>query len=116
MSALEWFQTLPVWLDLPGLRVVHACWYGPAQQTLLPYLDEDHRFTKHGLREATRKGSHSYEAAEILLKGPEAVLPDGKSFKDTRIVEPFDGVGSGFWLEIGANLVACFVMPARRRD
>jgi hypothetical protein len=83
-SALEWFRTLPVWLDLPGLRVVHACWHGPAQQTLLTYLDEGHRFTKHGLREASRKGTHAYEAAEILLKGPEAVLPDGRSFKDKQ--------------------------------
>jgi hypothetical protein len=23
---IEWFRTLPMWLDLPGLRVVHACW------------------------------------------------------------------------------------------
>ena len=25
-SYLEWFRTLPMWLDLDGLRVVHACW------------------------------------------------------------------------------------------
>ena len=25
-SHLEWFRTLPMWLDLDGLRVVHACW------------------------------------------------------------------------------------------
>jgi hypothetical protein len=25
-SHLEWFRTLPIWLDLDGLRVVHACW------------------------------------------------------------------------------------------
>ena len=26
---IEWFLTLPLWLDLPGLRVVHACWHQP---------------------------------------------------------------------------------------
>ena len=26
-DAIDWFRTLPVWLDLPGLRVVHACWH-----------------------------------------------------------------------------------------
>jgi hypothetical protein len=31
-QALEWFQTLPVWLDLCGLRVVHACWHAPATE------------------------------------------------------------------------------------
>ena len=25
-SALEWFLTLPLWIELDGLRVVHACW------------------------------------------------------------------------------------------
>ena len=24
---LEWFATLPLWLDLSGLNVVHACWH-----------------------------------------------------------------------------------------
>lgn len=82
--ALAWFQTLPVWLDLPGLRVVHACWHGPAQQALLPHLDEGRRFTKHGLRESSRKGSHAYGATEILIKGPEALLPDGRTFEDKQ--------------------------------
>ena len=25
-SDLEWFRTLPLWIELEGLRVVHACW------------------------------------------------------------------------------------------
>ena len=25
-SYIDWFRTLPLWLDLPVLRVVHACW------------------------------------------------------------------------------------------
>ena len=28
-SYLSWFRTLPLWLDLDGLRVVHACWDDP---------------------------------------------------------------------------------------
>ena len=23
---IDWFRTIPLWLDLGGLRVVHACW------------------------------------------------------------------------------------------
>jgi len=83
-SALAWFQTLPVWLELPGIRIVHACWHGPAQRVLLPYLDEGRRFSEHGLREASRKGAHAYDATEILLKGPEALLPDGRTFRDKQ--------------------------------
>jgi hypothetical protein len=83
-EALAWIRSLPVWLDLPGLRVVHACWHAPAQQMLQPYLDTQQRFTREGLREASRKGSKAYEATEVLLKGPEALLPDGRSFKDKQ--------------------------------
>ena len=25
-SIIDWFMTIPMWLDLGGLRVVHACW------------------------------------------------------------------------------------------
>jgi Calcineurin-like phosphoesterase len=83
-QALAWFRTLPIWLEMPGLRVVHACWYAPAQQALLPHLDVDNSFTRAGLREAYRKGSKASDAVEILLKGPEALLPNGRSFKDKQ--------------------------------
>ena len=26
LELIEWFKTFPMWLDLGGLRVVHACW------------------------------------------------------------------------------------------
>lgn len=83
-QALEWFRTLPVWLQLPGLRVVHACWHAPAQEALRPCLDRSNRFTRAGLREAGRKGSQAWDAAEILLKGPEWLLPEGSSFRDKQ--------------------------------
>jgi len=81
-SAIRWFKTLPVWLDLPGLRIVHACWHEPSCRALLPCLDERGCLTEAGLRESFRKGSPAAEAAEILLKGPEEHLPDGLSFFD----------------------------------
>jgi hypothetical protein len=84
ITALEWFQTLPVWLEFPGLRIVHACWHAPAQKALVPYLDSAHRFTKPGLREACRKGTPAYDAAEILMKGPEARLPGNHTFEDKQ--------------------------------
>lgn len=81
-EALEWFRTLPVWIDLPGLRVVHACWSESAQEQLSGCLDLANRFTPEGLHEASRRGSTAYKAAEVLLKGPELPLPDGRSFFD----------------------------------
>src|ERR1035437_9170489 len=34
-ASLEWFRTLPLWLDLDGLRVVHACWDEHAAATII---------------------------------------------------------------------------------
>ena len=31
---LDWFQTLPLWLDLGGVRVVHACWHEPSMRVV----------------------------------------------------------------------------------
>jgi predicted MPP superfamily phosphohydrolase len=56
-EALKWFRTLPIWLDFPGLRVVHACWNSSAQRVLKPYLDLSQRFTPDGLRAASHKSS-----------------------------------------------------------
>ncbi|HBG30484.1 MAG TPA: hypothetical protein DDW98_07640 [Gammaproteobacteria bacterium] len=35
---IDWFMTLPLWLDLPGIRVVHACWHQPLMDWLRPHL------------------------------------------------------------------------------
>lgn len=81
-DTIEWFRRLSVWLELPGLRVVHACWHDPSRAVLAPYLDSENRFTEEGLWEALQRGSQAYVAAEILLKGPEQRLPPGMSFVD----------------------------------
>jgi len=79
-EAIAWFKTLPVWLDLPGLRLIHACWHEPSQAALLPHLDAHARFTDAGFRECNQRGSNAYTAAEILLKGPDQRLPSGIHF------------------------------------
>lgn len=81
-DTIGWFTTLPVWLDLPGLRLIHACWHESSRAALLPYLDKHARFTDAGFRECNRRGSAAYKAAEVLLKGPEQRLPAGIHFFD----------------------------------
>ena len=80
--ALAWFKTLPLWLDLGGLRVIHACWNAVSQRALAACLDDQNRLSARGLFEVNTRGGAAYEAAEILLKGPEVRLPDGHSFPD----------------------------------
>ena len=81
-DAVAWFKTLPLWLDLGGLRVVHACWNAAAQRTLAGWLDDQNRLTEIGYVETHKRGGAAFAAAEILLKGPEARLPDGRFFHD----------------------------------
>ena len=71
---IEWFRTIPMWLDLDGLRVVHACW-DPVSMDMLggPILVDD--------AVTAPKGSDLYEAVEVVLKGPEVHLA-GRCYKD----------------------------------
>jgi hypothetical protein len=81
-DAIGWFRSLPVWIDLPGLRVVHACWHDPSRAALLPFLDKRGCLTDEGIRESYRSESDAKAAADILLKGPEQRLPRGVHFHD----------------------------------
>lgn len=81
-EAIDWFRRLPVWLDLPGFRVVHACWHDASCEALKPFLDEARRFTDEGIFESYRYGTAAHAAVEILLKGPEERLPAGIHFND----------------------------------
>ena len=78
---LDWFKQLPLWLDLPGLRAVHACWDAPSMATLAPYLDSGNRLTQEGMVATSRHGSDAWLALERVLKGPEIKLPDGIQFR-----------------------------------
>jgi Calcineurin-like phosphoesterase len=78
----DWFRTLPLWLDLPGFRVVHACWHQEAIDLLRPILGPDQTLTEEVILLGSRKGHSVYEAIEVVCKGPEVPLPPGISFQD----------------------------------
>jgi hypothetical protein len=42
----DWFRTLPLSLDLPGLRVVHACWHQESMELLRPLLGPNQTLTE----------------------------------------------------------------------
>ncbi|WP_440996037.1 metallophosphoesterase [Arhodomonas sp. SL1] len=79
---VQWFRTLPLWLEEEGLRAIHACWHPGHQRTLAPYLDEGNRLTGEGFVATSRKDTPEYEALETLLKGLEVRLPEGHCFED----------------------------------
>lgn len=79
---IAWFKTLPLYLDLDGLRGVHACWHPPSLGDLHPYLDANQRILPHAWPDLARKGGAGFEALESLLKGLEVPLPTGYEFFD----------------------------------
>jgi hypothetical protein len=89
---IDWFLTLPLWLDLPDLRVVHACWHGSFIAWLSPQLHGGCRLTRDLVPAATIEPADEsekdnatptiFKAVEALTKGIEIPLPDGHSFSD----------------------------------
>ena len=75
-SHLAWFRTLPLWLDLDGLRVVHACWDETRMARIAGPVTDDF------LHEACRRRGDLFEPVEAILKGKEATLPPGTTFRD----------------------------------
>jgi len=79
----DWFKTLPLWLDLPGLRIVHACWHQESMNLLGPLLGPNQTLSDEAIVLGSRKGHPVYEAIEVVCKGPEVALPPGISFQDS---------------------------------
>ena len=79
---IEWFLTLPLWLDLPELRVVHACWHAGHLASLAPKLAPGTRLTPELLEQGARPRNPEFEALECLTKGVEVALPEGIRFFD----------------------------------
>jgi len=78
---MAWFCETPMWLELDGLRVVHACWSSRHIELLAGALDEDHTLSPSTIEAATTQGTDLHEAVEIVLKGPEVDL-DGIWYRD----------------------------------
>jgi len=81
-EVLDWFYTLPLWLDLGTLRVVHACWAPLAIALLQPRLAQKKFMTPELLVRAARKKTREYDAVELLLKGKEIKMPNDGHFHD----------------------------------
>ncbi len=81
-TVIDWFKTLPLYLELDDFRVIHACWHHASFKAIKDDL-VDGCLTASLLLKATQKGSAQFDAVEVLLKGLEIPLPEGISFKDS---------------------------------
>ena len=76
---LEWFKTLPFFIETENYRVVHAYW----DQKHIDYLKNNPiQWNEDWLEKLTDDNNQEYHMAEELLKGIEYELTDGHHFYD----------------------------------
>jgi len=107
---INWFLTLPLWLELPGLRVVHACWHDGYMQELRPFLSASLQLNAELIKQASRKAHMQFRTVEGLTKGLEIALPDGYSFQD-KDDHPRHEVRIRWWDGAATNYRDLAIMP-----
>ncbi len=122
---VDWFLTLPLWLDLEGLRVVHACWHTRFMDWLSPWLREGRYLTRELLPAATLEPQDKaekdneepsvFKAVEALTKGLEVPLPDGITFKDKGGVTR-DRARIRWWDRDSTTYRSSALLPASTRE
>lgn len=103
---VSWFITLPLWLDLPELRVVHACWHDGFIDWLAPQLIDGRHLSMDLLVDATTEPDDPaekdtpapsvFKAVEAILKGVEVPLPRPHHFFDKDEIRR-DRVRARWW-------------------
>ncbi len=76
---LNWFRELPMFIDLPECRLVHAYW----KDEHIHWLQENYKgLSIEFLEQSTQKGSLANKIVDETLKGVEWDLPNGAYFLD----------------------------------
>ncbi len=82
-EVIEWFKTLPMFMEFSNFRVIHACWDENAIKLAQErYLNSDNTLNMDYLAASASKGEPLFTTIERLLKGVEVKLPDPYFFKD----------------------------------
>ncbi len=79
---LTWLARLPLYLDLPGFRVIHACWHPAHLKRVQPLLDQDNRLLPDAWDTAYDPQNPVSDSINVLLKGPSVTLPEPHQIRD----------------------------------
>jgi len=121
---IDWFLTLPLWLDLPALQVVHACWHPRFMTWLTPQLHRGSYLTRDLMVPATDEPENEaekddgvpsiFKAVECVTKGIEVPMPAGHQFADKEGIMR-DRVRVRWWDESATTFrSAAILSPAER--
>lgn len=75
---LEWFSHLPLFLEMPNFRVVHACW---DEAYIRDYLKtyNGHCVSPQIIQKSTDLNSFEVKVLDRLMRGTSLSLPDGQT-------------------------------------
>jgi len=93
---LAWFRTLPFWLELDGVRVIHAAWRPTAMATIAQAELGSRADWPEAAPEVFDTDSALGAAFEEVLKGVEWPLPAGVHFAD-KDGNPREAVRVRWW-------------------
>ena len=92
-DALDWFRTLPLWLDLDGFRVVHACWDEMLAARVADHLGE-RPVTDDFLLAACHRDGPLFRPVETLLKARDLARAAGLRYVYIGNVPGLAGAGN----------------------
>lgn len=80
----DFFYSMPLWAELDGVRVIHACWHQPTIDEVAKRLGGNRLRGADDIRAASDRDDPLYADIELLLKGPEKLIIDltGAPFYD----------------------------------
>lgn len=107
---LDWFKTLPLYLDFGDLRCVHACWHPASLAILQPYLTAQGQLLDDAWEDAFNPDHRLFRAVENVLKGIELTLPKGLSFNDHK-GKRRTASRISWWLDDAHNLAEMLHIP-----
>jgi len=109
---VDWFRTLPIALDLNGIRVAHAWWDAQAFALIESpdHRDSMRRLTDEFLIESHRSGSQIKEARKVLTSGYEFKLPPNCYITD-KAGHKHDNARLKVWRHDAVNLRDVAIVP-----
>lgn len=96
---IEWFKTIPLFIETEHYRVVHAYW----SQNHVAFLKNNPiQWDESWFEKVTDDSNYEYQVVEDLLKGKEHKLPEGYSFHDKDGTERKES-RIKWWLQMEGN-------------
>ncbi len=77
---ISWFLTIPIFLELPGFRVVHACWDDALIQEFKARRNSN-QIDMDFLVASSNLDSFEFQVMDRLLRGTNLKLPNGMSIE-----------------------------------